>query len=269
MQPAPPRPGTVCATDGDPGGPPGSGSEVQPDHAPAGQPDGAPALPLPVVLITRPRTAALRFAAQIAGLGLPTVIAPLMRIVPLAHDRAAVAAARGLVFTSENAVPYAGQGRGRPAICVGPRTAAAARAAGFAVREGGGDAARLMPMLSGLGPGWLHLRGAHAAAELPVPAIAVYDQQAAPLDGQAAAVLAGPAPVILPLFSPRSAALAARATAGAGAAPLWTAFISAAAAAAWDLALPPAAVPPAQRATAPHPNAASMCDTLARMVGAA
>ena len=37
----------------------------------------------------------------------------------------------------------------------------------------------------------------------------VYDQQAVPLTNEAGALLAGTAPVILPLFSPRSARLVA------------------------------------------------------------
>lgn len=214
-----------------------------------------PPLP-PVVLITRPAPAARRFADQIADLGLATVIGPLMRIVPVPHDSAAVAAAEGLVLTSENAVTHAGPGRGRPAICVGPRTAELARAAGFAVTQGPGDAAGMMPLLTGLGPGWVHLRGVRVAAELPVPGIVVYDQQALPLSEEAAALLNRPAPVILPLFSPRAAALAAAAVAAVGpAAPLWLAPISAAADAAWDRAWPGPAPATLRRAVAPSPDA--------------
>lgn len=190
-----------------------------------------PPLP-PVVLITRPAPAARRFADQIADLGLATVIAPLMRIVPVPHDSAAVAAAEGLILTSENAVPHAGPGRGRPAICVGPRTAELARAAGFAVTQGPGDAAGMMPLLTGLGPGWVHLRGVRVAAELPVPGIVVYDQRLQPLGEAARALLDQTRPVIVPVMSPRSARIAADATRGARA-PLMIAAISRAAADAW------------------------------------
>lgn len=214
----------------------------------------------PTVLITRPMPAAARFAGQIAGLGLPSLIAPLMRIVPVAHDATAVAAARGLVLTSENAVPFAGTGDGRPAICVGPRTAHAARAAGFAVTQGPGDAVGMMPLIAGLGPGWLHLRGTRVAAELPVPGMVVYDQQALPLPPDGQRLLRGAAPVILPLFSPRAAWLAARAVHKAGAtAPLWLVAISAAADAAWDRGWP--APEPVQilRRIAARPDAAAIC----------
>ncbi|HRO16287.1 MAG TPA: uroporphyrinogen-III synthase [Paracoccus sp. (in: a-proteobacteria)] len=219
--------------------------------------------PHPVLLITRPAAAARRFAAQAAGLGLDCVIAPLLRIDPMDHDRAAAAMARGLVFTSENAVPAAGPGRGRPAICVGPQTAAAARAAGFDVTEGPGDAARMMPLLQDLGEGWLHLRGAHVAAVLPVPGIVVYDQTALPLPDAARQVLAGNAPVILPLFSPRSARLAAAALAGEQVrAPLWLAPISPAADAVWT-------GPAARRAVASTPDAAGVLGAIAGLTGAA
>lgn len=198
-------------------------------RAPLSDGDG----PTPVLLITRPAPAALRLAQDLAGLDLPTIIAPLMRIDPVPHNAAALDRAAGLVFTSESGVAFAGTGGGRPAICVGPRTALAAEAAGFDTRTGPGDAAGLMPMLQDLGPGWVHVRGAHVAADLGLESVVVYDQTALPLTAAAAQVLAGDAPVILPLFSPRSARLAAAEVAGARA-PLWLAPISIAADAAFD-----------------------------------
>lgn len=216
----------------------------------------------PTILLTRPQEASARFAAQIGGVtGWPVLIAPLLRIVPVAHDAARLRDAVGLVFTSENGVAAAGEGRGRPAICVGPRTAQAARAAGFEATAGPGDAARLMPMLAGLGLGWLHPRGAHIAAELPVPGITVYDQQALPLSAAGRALLRGQAPVVLPLFSPRSARLAAQAARDA-AAPLWLAAISAAAAAAWGQAGGPV---PARRVVADAPDAGGMARAIAAL----
>ncbi|PZO67098.1 MAG: uroporphyrinogen-III synthase [Paracoccus denitrificans] len=186
----------------------------------------------PRVLLTRPLAASTRFAADVRAMGLDCLIAPLMRIVPVAHDPAVVDAARNLIFTSENAIPFAGQGRGRSALCVGPRTALAAHVAGFAVTCGPGDAARLMPMLPANPTGWLHLRGRHVSAHLNVPEIVVYDQAQMPMSPEGRAVLAAPDPVILPLFSPRSARLAAHATVDSTA-PLMLAAISAATLAAW------------------------------------
>lgn len=195
----------------------------------------------PVVLITRPQAAARRFALQVEALGLRHVIAPLLQIVGVPHDAGALRDARGLVFTSENGVRFAGPGKGRPAWCVGPRTADCARAAGYDVTEGPGDAAGLIPLIGDLGPGWLHPHGAHVAARLPVQGIVVYDQLALPLPPGAVALLQGETPVILPLFSPRSARLAAgaaRAAQASGGAAIWTVPISAAADAAWRDAWP-------------------------------
>lgn len=187
----------------------------------------------PILLLTRPEAAARRFAAQMraAGLGLRVVIAPLMRIEGVAHDADAVQAVPRLVLTSPHAVPFAGPGAGRTAFCVGPATARAARKAGFRVIEGPGDAARLAPMLAGQ-HGLVHPHGRHVTAGLPVAGIVVYDQIAQDLPDAGRAVLAGFAPVIWPLFSPRSARLAARAAQGA-CAPVHAVAISPAAAAPW------------------------------------
>lgn len=218
-----------------------------------------PRIDPPVLLLTRPEPASRRFAAAAAHLGLGVVISPVLSIVPVAHDAARLGDAAGLVFTSVHGVAAAGAGRGRPAICVGPATAAAARASGFAVTEGPGDAARMLPLLQGLGPGWLHPHGAHVAKRLPVPGMAVYDQQARALDGAARALLAGAAPVILPLFSPRSARILGEQV-GDARAPLWLAPISAAADAAW-----PAGA--ARRALAPVPDASGVLAAIESLLG--
>lgn len=160
----------------------------------------------PIVLLTRPEAASRRFAARLEGV--EAVIAPMMRIAPVAHDAARLAAAARIVLTSVHAVPWAGPGAGRVAFCVGPATAKAARAAGFTVIEGPGDAARLAPMLAGE-TGLLHPHGRHVTAGLPVEGMVVYDQIALPLPESGRAVLAGARPVLWPLFSPRSARLAA------------------------------------------------------------
>ena len=210
------------------------------------------------VLVTRPQPAADRLAGRLRGHGLSVQVAPLMRIVPVAHDAAALARAPGLVFTSAHAVAMAGPGLDRPAMCVGPATADAARAAGFRVTVGPGDAAGLLPLLTGL-DGWLHPRGTHVAAVLPVPGVVVYDQQALPLPDAARALLDAPAPVIVPAFSPRSARLAAAAMHGARA-PLRVAAISAAAADAWT-------PPPAMLAVAETPDEPGVIAAIRSLAG--
>ena len=112
--------------------------------------------------------------------------------------------------------------------------------------------------------GWLHVRGAEVAAELPLPGIVVYRQQALALSQAARALVQGTAPVILPLFSPRAAALA-RAAVTDSRAPLWIAPISAAAAAAWDDAAPPGAA--SRRSVAPDPDATGVRRAIEELLG--
>ncbi len=213
-----------------------------------------PTAPRPLVLLTRPEAAARRFAAQLAGLAVEPVIAPLMRIAPVDHDGARLRAAPRLVLTSVHAVPAAGPGAGRLAWCVGPATAAAARAAGFEVIEGPGDARRLAPMLAGESR-LLHPHGRHVTAGLPVEGMVVYDQIARNLPESGRAALAGDRPVLWPLFSPRSARLAAAALAEVGTgiggvrAPVAPLAISEAAVAAfgnWPTPIPVAPTPDAE-----------------------
>lgn len=168
----------------------------------------------PLVLITRPEAAARRFVAELAPLQLDCVIAPLMRIETVPHDQARLHGARALVLTSVNAVPAAGPGQGRLAYCVGPATADAARQASFEVIEGPGDARRLAPMLAGK-TGLLHPHGRHVTEGLPVEGMVVYDQVATDLPEAGQEALEGSRPILWPLFSPRSARLAAAAMAGA------------------------------------------------------
>ncbi|AXC49154.1 uroporphyrinogen-III synthase [Paracoccus suum] len=192
----------------------------------------------PVLLLTRPAVAAARFAAEVASVlpDLPVVIAPLMRPVPVAHDSARLRTAPGLVLTSPEAVPACGPGHGRLALCVGEGTGAAARAAGFQVQIGTtGEASGLLPLIAASPVPLIHAHGRHVARVLPVPGMVVYEQQPQPLDPAARRLLAGPAPVLWPLFSPRSASLAAAAAEGARAS-LWVIAISSAAAAAWGAA---------------------------------
>lgn len=212
----------------------------------------------PTLLLTRPAPDSARFAALLPEFG--AVISPILRIVPAPHDAARLARAEGLVFTSGHAVAVAGPGRDRPAFCVGPRTAALARAAGFSVIEGPGDADGLAAVLTASGLTLLHPHGRHLARELPVEGMVVYDQVSQPLNAEAAALLAGQGPVILPLFSPRSAALLADAAGGA-AAPLWLAAISRKVLEAWP-------GPSDRQALAAAPDGRALAAAIRHLVGA-
>jgi len=146
------------------------------------------------------------------------VISPLMRIEPLAVAPE-LSRYGGVIFTSGSAVPLAGNiPAGLPAYCVGARTARVAAAAGFVAVSAGGNAADLVRLILARAPEGplLHLRGEHATsgvaaaltrAGVPTDELVVYHQLPKDLNDKARAVLAGPSPVILPLFSPRSAAL--------------------------------------------------------------
>lgn len=227
----------------------------------------------PVLLITRPRPAADRFAAQVAarfpGRFVP-LVAPLMAIAarPVPPPPPGTDA---LIFTSENgARAFAGAfpGRDLPAFCVGGRTAQAAREAGFSTREArgtGADLARLVADVLPRGATLFHPRGAHRAADLPgaltgagiaVTEAVVYDQQAVPLTEAARAALAGSAPVVAPLFSPRTARLFAGELGAAGSVrgPLTAVCLSPAVADAL-----PAKV---ARTVAARPDGAAMLDAL-------
>lgn len=180
----------------------------------------------PTLLLTRPLAQSRRFAAEFAaryGADWPVVISPLLEIVTVPAE---VPPAPVVVFTSESAVaPFAAlsPAAGRRAWCVGPRTAKVAEAAGFVPILGPGEAQGLVRAI-------------------------LAEETARPL--------------LVPLFSPRSARLFAKRAANAQAR-LWIAAISAAAAA------PLVALTPARLEVAPTPDAAGMMLALDRIVASA
>lgn len=176
--------------------------------------------PAPSLLLTRPRPASEAFAARCraaAGPDLRIVISPLLEISP--QDPGRLPAADLLIFTSANGVahhPDPGLHRRMVAYCVGERTAQAALEAGFRPRIAGGSADDLVETILRDRPQGrlLHLAGHHrrgdlvhrlAAAGLRVEVVTVYDQQAAALSEEALALLRASLPVVVPLFSPRTA----------------------------------------------------------------
>ena len=193
------------------------------------------------LLLTRPKAAALRFADQVRdriGSDIPVVISPLMEThwlspqVPLTGYDA-------LVFTSETGVKaFCRQTADRSALawCVGDRTAKEARRAGFAVETGPGDAEGLASLMrercAGAAVLWpcgmfraRDLASLLAPAEIRTTVAPLYSQDTLPLSEQALALLAESSPVLVPLFSARSARLFHDA-AGQPCAPLWVAALS-------------------------------------------
>lgn len=198
------------------------------------------------ILITRPQPAASKFAARVrARLGpdTPVVVSPLMRRVCVPGALPDLSGYTALVLTSAEAVPALAdrtEARNLRCYCVGEATAEAARRAGLAAIDGGGTAERMLARLRTNAPQGrlLYLRGVHVArdlaqeltaAGLPTDEAIVYRQEAQALSAEAGELLAGAAPVILPLFSPRSARLFF--ACAPGKAPLFVAAISANAAA--------------------------------------
>ncbi|MFN3955127.1 MAG: uroporphyrinogen-III synthase [Pararhodobacter sp.] len=190
--------------------------------------------PRPLLLLTRPRAQSERFAASCRAHCPPhdRLIAPLTEVVTVAFDPQVLAGAAGLVLTSPNAVMAIGGlalPRGLPAWCVGPGTAAAAREAGLAVHESGGDAAHLLADLRRARPAGplVHVHGRHLARDLvrelradgvAITGIVAYAAERCPWPEGVIRALARPR-VIAPLFSPRAARefsdrLAGRAPAG-------------------------------------------------------
>lgn len=212
-----------------------------------------PAPPAPLVILTRPRAASERFAEALRAEVGPVRVAilPLLEIAPLI-DRLDLDGVAALIFTSAAGVEvFAGltPDRDLPAWCVGDRTAEAARQIGLKATSAGGDAGALVTLMAQAMPAGrlLHLHGAHTRGDvaerlsrkgLRAEARAIYDQVTVTPGDAFAAALAHDGPVIVPLFSPRSARVYAE-VAGSDA-----------------TAVQPVALSPAVRAALPGPLAA-------------
>lgn len=174
------------------------------------------------LLLTRPQAASERVMADLRAMGAPAfdpVISPALKMIPV-DALPDSGAASGLVFTSANGVRAWVAMGGRcdlPAYAVGKGTASTARQAGFDVWTAGGDADALTDGLLRLGPAGplLHVHGRHTRgnvaqrltdAGLPCAGFVAYDQQEQPPRQAALRILGEKRPVVVPLYSPRSAA---------------------------------------------------------------
>ncbi|WP_371038797.1 MULTISPECIES: uroporphyrinogen-III synthase [unclassified Rhodosalinus] len=234
--------------------------------------------PPPVLLLTRPHDASERFATELSrilGDAAPEVcISPLMR-VDFAGRLPGMADVAALVFTSANGVRAfvaAGGPRGLPAFAVGEATAEAARRAGISAQPAGGDAQALVAHVAARRPAGriVHVRGEHArgdvamrlrAAGLRVEEAVLYRQVLLPFTDSARRVLAGRAPVVAPLFSPRTAEQFARQHRGG--APLWLVAMSEA------VAGRVSHLPARRIAVATRPDAPSMLKGVAQLIESA
>lgn len=233
------------------------------------------ASPAPLVIITRPAGQGAEFAAQVARVfgANRVIVSPLMvtEYLPIEPRLADFAA---LVLTSPAAVEAIRRDpQPLPALayCVGARTAAEARALGLVAQSADGTAEDLLCLVTHArdqGP-VLYLHGQDTRVDLAaalnsagietVSALA-YRQLPAPLSMPARAALTGGEPVLLPVFSPRSAKLLVAEMTGAGVrAPLHFVAISAAAAA------PLRQIPARGLTIASTPDAAGVLDAMQRV----
>lgn len=168
------------------------------------------------VIVTRAEPGASETMARLQAAGFHGIASPMLELAHLPVDLPDLTDVRHLVFTSANGVRFfadAAETRAAKAWCVGPSTAAAARAAGFGdVHEGRGDAADLAAdMLAALPAGTtgvLHVANEAAAGDLvatlraggiPAEFLALYETRPADeLSPDAEAALeAGPACVLI------------------------------------------------------------------------
>lgn len=224
-------------------------------------------------LLTRPTAQSDRFAAAlIARFGdrLAVTTSPLIApefLRPPIPERAYTA----LILTSETGATSATGFSGLPrrAYCVGDRTAETARSLGFTAVSANGDATALIALIraSGEAGPLLHLRGQDArgdiaatltAASVPTDQAITYDQRPQALSPAARALLNGSAPVLVPLFSPRSATLLAGQ--GPFRAPLWVAALSPAVAAA------AAPLSPARQVISDTPNVGALLTAISTFI---
>ncbi len=167
----------------------------------------------PILVLTRPEAQSRAFADSL-DVAARVIISPILEI-RCCDDVAVLAPYAGIILTSANAVGCAPPLGNVQVHCVGEQTAAAAKAAGAEIVTIARDADDLVHRVSGTGP-LLHLRGEHARGDvaerltqrgIETSEVVVYRQVACPLSSDARQALAGDDPVVLPLFSPRSAQL--------------------------------------------------------------
>ena len=177
----------------------------------------------PILLMTRPAEASERFVTNLNPdivARIDVAISPLIRI-SFRTARLDLAGFRGVIFSSATGVRAAlnaGKGPFGRAFCVGPATTQAAKQAGWDAQQSGQDASSLVATLLRDKPDvpLLHIRGHHARGDiaqtlskqgLTCEEVVLYDQEALPLSSEVLSAVASDAPIVAPVFSPRTAAL--------------------------------------------------------------
>jgi uroporphyrinogen-III synthase len=172
----------------------------------------------PLLIVTRPHETGQAFARKVvAEYGdVEVILSPGLRILPLAAEVPADVA--HVIFTSANGVAQAirlGLTPHAHAWCVGRRTADAAKALGFKVTVGGGDALQLIETIKEAAPlgRIVHVAGQHRQGDVAATlrrhgldcseVIAYHQLVCAPTPALEKALL-GDRPLVIPLFSARS-----------------------------------------------------------------
>ncbi|APO88087.1 uroporphyrinogen-III synthase [Marivivens sp. JLT3646] len=172
-----------------------------------------------ILVLTRPQADSERFLAAVEAKFGPVkaVISPVIEVVSLPVE---VPSYDEVILTSANGAAEAkrlGVKAGTRAWCVGQRTAKIAFEAGLEPISADGNADDLVELIQSQCTGTLcHIRGVHSRGQVAARLIAqghvckeviAYDQRDIPPTKAALQALQGTDPIVLPLFSPRSALL--------------------------------------------------------------
>ncbi len=184
--------------------------------------------PLAILVLTRPEEASRRFLAAVEicmGGPVAHILSPAIEIESVAHE-AIPEGTKSVILTSEQGALRArgaGAWAGMVAWCVGDRTAEAARREGFDAVSAGGDVETLIAAILKARPETplVHIRGEQTTGDvaarltkagIPTYDLVVYRQKDCALSPEVFEALAGSEPLVVPLFSPRSAEVFLRQT---------------------------------------------------------
>ena len=180
------------------------------------------------IIITRNLHAGQRTAAQLHAVGIAQNQIWFAPLVNIAFNRLKIEldAGHSAIFTSQNGVHAltSKPPKGMTAWCVGERTAEVARRKGFAAIAAEGNAESLIARLQKSDPKnpLIWYRGKHTAVDIEeqlsrlgmnIRSEIVYQQYELRLSGEAQKLLKT-VPCVLPIFSPRTAAILSREAAG-------------------------------------------------------
>ena len=168
------------------------------------------------LLLTRPLAGSEAFwqalSGEVRSLVVP-IFSPLIEIIPIESTPDIEGC---VIFSSVNGVENSPLGDGRIAYCVGEMTTNAAVSAGWNACQVGETANHLVAVLAALPEKtvFTHLSGIHARGNIAqllsaaghyTRRIAVYDQLQCKFTREATEAIASKVPMLVPLFSPRTA----------------------------------------------------------------